>query len=125
MNAVVRADRFEPAARPQWTLVCRLDDILPGSGVAALVQGKPVAVFRLAGDRVYVIGNVDPFSGASVLSRGIVGDIGGDPVVASPVYKQHFRLADGRCREDESVGVASYRVAVVDGGVIVQSPAKQ
>lgn len=97
--------------------VCRLDDILPDAGACALVGGEQVAVFRV-GEKIFAIGNRDPFSGANVLSRGIVGDLNGELVVASPVYKQHFSLLDGRCIEDASVSVPVYR-AVLDGADVV------
>ena len=96
--------------------VCRLDDIVPDTGVAALVGGRQVAVFRV-GQEIHAIGNRDPFSRANVLSRGIVGDLRGELVVASPVYKQHFSLLTGRCIEDPSVSVPVYR-ARVEGGDI-------
>ena len=99
--------------------VCRLEDILPYGGVCALVAGEQVAVFRVDDDRVFALGNRDPFSGANVLSRGIVGDLKGELVVASPVYKQHFSLLTGRCLEDESVSVPVYRVRVDGADVIV------
>lgn len=124
MNAVTSACPRLRTDPPDWTMVCRLGDLLPGAGVAALVGGRVVAIFRLRDDSVFVIDNVDPFSGASILSRGIVGDIEGDPVVASPIFKQHFRLADGRCIEDDTVAVSSYRCLVVDGAVIVQAARK-
>jgi len=91
--------------------ICRLDDIVPGTGVAALVGAEQVAVFRID-QEVYAIGNRDPFSGANVLSRGIVGDLKGELVVASPVYKQHFSLLTGRCIEDPSVSVPVYGARV-------------
>jgi len=97
--------------------VCRVEEIVPNCGVCALVNGEQVAVFRLDDGRLFAIGNRDPFSGANVLSRGIVGDINGELVVASPVYKQHFSLASGRCIEDASVSVPVYRV-LVDGADI-------
>jgi assimilatory nitrate reductase catalytic subunit len=100
--------------------VCRLDDIVPGAGVCALVQGDQVAVFRLSDDRVCALGNRDPFSGANVLSRGIVGDLKGEPVVASPLYKQHFSLRSGRCLEDASVRVPVYGARVEEGVVMVE-----
>ena len=96
--------------------VCRIDDILDNTGVCALVGGEQVAVFRVD-EKIYAIGNRDPFSGANVLSRGIVGDINGELVVASPVYKQHFSLLTGRCIEDASVSVPVYRT-LVDGSEI-------
>ena len=91
--------------------VCRLDDIVPDTGICALVGGEQVAVFRID-QKIYAIGNRDPFSGANVLSRGIVGDLNGELVVASPVYKQHFSLLTGRCIEDASVSVPVYQAAL-------------
>lgn len=105
----------------QWAAVCPLEDIVPNSGVCALVSGRQVAVFRVADDRVYALSNHDPFSKANVLSRGIVGDIKGELVVASPVYKQHFSLATGQCIEDEAVKVTSFAARVSNGIVEVEA----
>src|SRR5436190_1958363 len=104
--------------------VCRLEDIVPNCGACALVEGEQVAVFRLDDDRVFAIGNRDPFSGANVLSRGIVGDLKGELVVASPVYKQHFNLLTGRCVEDASARVPVFSVRLEEGWVVVE-PRKQ
>jgi assimilatory nitrate reductase catalytic subunit len=100
--------------------VCRLEDIVPNSGVCALVRGRQVAIFRLDDDSVHALDNRDPFSKANVLSRGIVGDLKGELVVASPVYKQHFGLVSGRCVEDAAVQIPVYRAAVEDGFVFVE-----
>jgi nitrite reductase (NADH) small subunit len=108
-----------PAPADGWTPVCPLERLQPERGVCALVAGEPVAVFRTHDDRLFALHNLDPFSGASVLSRGIVGDLGGTPVVASPLYKQHFALESGVAVEDDSVVVATYPVRVVDGMVEV------
>jgi nitrite reductase (NADH) small subunit len=112
----MRALALQP--EPQWEDVCALDDILPGTGVCALVAGRQVAVVRTAGD-VYAIGNFDPFSKAFVLSRGIVGDRGGVPKIASPIYKQTFDLRTGQCLDDPRVRVPSYEVRVERGRVLV------
>ena len=104
--------------------VCPLQDIIANAGVAALVDGEQVAVFRLDDDSVHAVGNRDPFSGANVLSRGIVGDLQGELVVASPVYKQHFSLRTGRCLEDETILIPVYRARVENGFVVVE-PGKQ
>jgi nitrite reductase (NADH) small subunit len=100
-------------------VVCRYADLVPERGVAALVGDRQVALFRTFDGAVYALGNTDPFSGANVLSRGIVGSRGDVPTVASPMYKQVFDLRDGRCLDDPAVGVASYAVTVVDGMVMV------
>ncbi|MDF1822105.1 MAG: nitrite reductase small subunit NirD [Alcanivoracaceae bacterium] len=103
----------------EWVAVCPTTDILPWTGVAARIDGQQVAIFRTADNEIFVIGNHDPFSGANVISRGIVGDIDGELVVASPVYKQHFRLRDGICIEDAQVSLGSWPVRIFDGIVVV------
>ncbi len=104
-----------------WTAICPLDQIVPNTGVCALFDGQQVAVFHVAGDeqRVYAIGNFDPNSGASVLSRGIVGNLGERVVVASPIYKQHFDLATGECLEAPEHSVRSFRARIEGGKVWV------
>ena len=103
--------------------MCRLADIVPNTGVCALVGGHQVAVFRVGDDALYALSNHYPFSRANVLSRGIVGDLKGELVVASPVYKQHFSLVTGRCIEDETVSVPVYGASVQGKDVMVQKPA--
>jgi nitrite reductase (NADH) small subunit len=106
-----------------WVRVCRLDQLQPGRGVAALLGDRQVALFRLAGDDgldvVHAIDNIDPISGAAVLSRGIVGDREGRPVVASPVYKQAFSLETGRCLDEPGQEVEVFSVRITDGWVRV------
>ena len=112
------------AAGPDvWERVCPLDGLTPDRGAAALVRGRQVALFRLSSGEVYALGNRDPFSGAQVLSRGIVGDRAGVPKVASPVYKQSFDLRTGACLDDAGVAVPAYPVQVgEDGWVAVAVP---
>ena len=104
-----------------WVAVCLLEDIVPNTGVCALVGRNQVAVFRLDDDSVHAIGNHDPFSRANVLSRGVVGDLKDELVVASPVYKQHFSLVSGRCLEDPDVRVPVFPTRVEGGMVLVQA----
>jgi nitrite reductase (NADH) small subunit len=107
-----------PVGRPGldvWVPVCPLDRILPDTGVAALVAGLQVAVFRLADGRIFAIDNHDPCSGANVLARGLVGEDDGRPYVASPVHKQRFDLRSGSCLDEEDVRVAVHRIRVIDG----------
>ena len=110
-----------PPADARWAAVCRLEDIVPNTGVCALVDGRQVAVFRLNDNSVYAIDNRDPFSRANVLSRGIVGDLKGELVVASPVYKQHFSLTTGQCLEDPGVRVAVFPVRIDGDAILVQA----
>jgi nitrite reductase (NADH) small subunit len=103
--------------------VCPLHRIDRESGVAALVHGQAVAVFRTYDDQVFALSNRDPFGRAGVLARGIVGtrrtDEGDVPFVASPLHKHAFDLRTGRCLDDPGVTVPSYDVVVRDGVVLV------
>ena len=102
-----------------WTAVCAADDILPNTGVCALVAGRHVAVFRVGNDEFHAIDNIDPQSGASVLSRGLIGSLGDRVVVASPLYKNHFDLRTGECLEAPQNSVHPHAVRVDDGRVLV------
>ncbi len=104
-----------------WTAVCGIDDIVANTGVCALLNGEQIAVFHVAdaAERVFAIGNVDPNSGVSVLSRGLVGNLGERIVVASPLYKNHFDLATGECLEAPEHSVRAHAVRVADGRVLV------
>ena len=122
----------EPTLVPDtWIRVCPIDRLLPGRGAAARVGDRQIALFRIAADvaadvlgddaadardAVFAIDNLDPFSGAKVLARGIVGDTGGVLKVASPVYKQSFDLRTGACLDDEDVRVTAYPVTIGDDG---------
>jgi nitrite reductase (NADH) small subunit len=102
-----------------WVDVCALDDLEPGRGACVLVDGVQVALFRVTADELYAVSNYDPFSGAYVLSRGIVGSQGEVRKVTSPVYKQGFDLRSGACLDDASVTVETFPVRTVDGRVEV------
>jgi len=85
-----------------------------------LVEGRQVAIFYMPKENaVYAINNYDPFGHANVLSRGIIGDINGQPVVASPLYKQHFNLQTGVCLEDETVTIPTYAIRIENGSIQV------
>lgn len=96
----------------EWIDVCSVDDLQKNSGVCALVEGEQVAIFYMADNSIYAINNYDPFGKVHVLSRGMIGDIKGEPMVSSPLYKQHFNLKTGVCFEDETVSVASYGIRI-------------
>ena len=114
------------AAALSWHEVCRLTDLSPERGAAALVDGVQVALFRTHDDQVYAVQQLDPYSAANVMSRGIVGSRADLPTVASPMYKQVFDLRSGECLD--AVGkdprpLRTYPVRVLDGVVGVALPA--
>ena len=122
----------------RWELACLVSDLFPERGAAALFGDVQVALFRLPADpldpadggQVYAVQNLDPFSGANVMSRGIVGTRGGVPTVAAPVYKQVFSLVTGEClvaadktpKGDLSPNLTTYPVEIRDGAIHVGLP---
>ena len=117
------ADPVMPTGAPAgWVRVCRLGDLEPGRGVAALVGGVQIALFLVrhgVADTVYAVGHHDPYSGANVIARGIVGTRGEVPTVASPMHKQVFDLRTGACLDDPGVSLGKHEVRIVDGDVEV------
>jgi nitrite reductase (NADH) small subunit len=111
----------------RWTAICGLDEIVPNTGVCALIDGEQIAVFHVRvpdqgqtpADRYFAIQNYDPNSKAAVLSRGLVGNLGERIVVASPIYKQHFDLQTGECLEAPEHSVTAYPTRVEDGKIWV------
>ncbi len=90
-------------------------------GVAAIVGGEYVAVFRLADGEVLAVDHVDPFTGVPVLARGLIGSVGDRVVVISPLHKQRFDLRTGACIDDPAMSVRSWPTAVVDDHVWVDA----
>ncbi|HET7543172.1 MAG TPA: nitrite reductase small subunit NirD [Polyangiaceae bacterium] len=118
MSALVENPRIASDVS-EWRDVCAIDDVLPGSGVAALIDGVQIAIIRTRDGRFAALSNFDPFSNAFVIARGIVGDRAGVPKIASPIYKQNFSLETGECLDDPSVRLAVFPIRVVAGRVQV------
>jgi nitrite reductase (NADH) small subunit len=101
-----------------WTAACRYDYLIPNRGVGVLLPDDvQAALFRLDDGSLHAVGNIDPFSGAAVMSRGIVGDRGGRATVQTPIKKQAFALDDGVCLDDPDVTLPVYATRLVDGRV--------
>ncbi|GAA4153596.1 nitrite reductase small subunit NirD [Actinomadura keratinilytica] len=94
----------------RWHPVCSYDELIPERGVCALIEGVQVAVFRTFAGELYALSNLDPFSGAHVISRGILGTRGGVPTVASPMYKEVFDLRTGVCLDDPQVALPTFPI---------------
>lgn len=100
-----------------WITACAYELLVPCRGVGVLMpDGTQVALFRLDDGSLRAIGNVDPWSGAAVMSRGIVGDRAGRACVQSPIKKQAFAFDDGSCLDDGAVSVPVFRTRVTEDG---------
>lgn len=126
---LVRAGSADvPTSGKGWVAVCTMRQLLPERGVAVLVGTEQVALFRVSGGEgcfVYAVGHRDPFCGANVMARGIVGSTrdperGERDTVASPMYKHAFDLRTGECLTEPGVRLPVYRTWVAGGVVYVQ-----
>jgi len=106
----------------EWTPVCRVSDLEPLWGEAALVGAEQIALFRLADDRLFAVSNIDPATQAAVMSRGIVGSKGDRPTIASPLLKDVYELETGSCLTQAGLGLPIWRIRVDDGIVHVAPP---
>lgn len=113
------------AVAPEWVPVCDYAGLTPERGVAALLDGDQIALFRLADGTLRAVGNRDPFSGAYVIARGIVGSRGAAPTITSPMFKQVFDLDSGRCLDDAAAGLPTYPVRLAGDTVLVGTSARR
>lgn len=106
----------------RWQEICGLDEIPEQAGIGARLGRKPIALFRF-GKSVYALDDREPGSDANVLSRGILGDAAGEPVVISPLYKQRIRLRDGCQVDNGEPAVRAWPVKIENGKVWVGNDA--
>jgi nitrite reductase (NADH) small subunit len=112
-----RRGRSLPTQTP--VAVCALEQLHVERGAAALVHGHQVALFRLVDGSVHAIDHRDPAADANVIARGLLGTVGDEWYVASPLHKHRYSLVTGKCLSDDTLGVAVHRVEVEDGTVFV------
>lgn len=96
-----------------WITLCDVRDLVKNSGVCALINNRQIALFSIERDNntsMFAIDNWDPIAHANVMYRGIVGSVENDVVVASPIYKQRYRLASGECIDNPELTIRTYAV---------------
>jgi nitrite reductase (NADH) small subunit len=117
-RTAVRPGILPPPGARQWVPACPVTALVPGRGVAVLLPGgAQAALFLLPNGMIYAVDNLDPYARAAVLSRGLTGDRGGEPTVASPLLKQVFSLRTGAALDDPTVALPTYAVRVQAGTV--------
>ena len=110
------------AMRNEWIDICSTADLVDYSGISAMINGQQIAIFYVpdAEQAVYALDNFCPSAQANVLARGIIGDVNGELVVASPIYKEHFSLITGECIE-KPLSVRVWPVSIESDRVLVMA----
>lgn len=109
-----------PGTTAGWHRICRLEDLEPAWGEAAIVRGRQVALFRTGPDEVLAVDHEDPATGAHVMARGILGSRGTRPTIASPLHKEVYDLETGECLSTAGLFLATFNTRVVEGFVEVE-----
>lgn len=103
------------ASIPDWTPVCRVDDIpVLGARRVARDRGVAVAVFRNEHDEVHALLDRCPHRGGP-LSQGIVFSRS----VACPLHNWTIGLADGRAQAPDEGCVPRFACRVENGQVLL------
>lgn len=102
-----------------WIKVGEPSALTANNGVACRIGTRQVALFWLPAlePAYYALDNFDPFGQAQVMAWGMVGDLQGEPCVASPLYKQHFSLRSGVCLEKPEIRLAVWPVKQEEGAL--------
>lgn len=112
----------QAALEPRWHDICAESELVDNSGICALIEDQQIAIFTLVtqGSRqLYAVSNWDPIGKANVIYRGIIGSVGETPVVASPLYKEHYSLETGLCIEKDEVSLQTFEIQLRDGRILV------
>ncbi len=106
-----------------WVGVGTVADF-PKNGGAAVKYGRvQIAVFNFASrGEWYACQNMCPHKKAFVLSRGIVGDVGGEPKVACPLHKKTFSLMTGESLQQEEYRIRTFPVRIEGDEVLLKLP---
>lgn len=103
-----------------WHDACEVSDLQPDSGVCVWLESRQIALFHFsATGAIYAVANRDPVSGANVMSRGMIGDLNGEPMIAAPMYKQHYSLVTGICLDDAHLSIKTYAAKIAQNRVLV------
>ncbi|GHG72023.1 hypothetical protein GCM10010919_23980 [Alishewanella longhuensis] len=124
MSQLAHALESQPSLQQQAVILCRQQDLVPFSGVAARFAEYAIALFYLPGETVelYGLSHIDPVTKAPVMAHGLLGETKGEFYVAAPLHKQQYRLSDGQCLSDSALTLQVFKVQLLDGQVYLLPP---
>ncbi len=96
-------------------MICRLADLEVGRGRLVEIDGRCLAVFRVAGGGVFALDNACPHRDGPLA----FGDLR-EATVYCPVHSWAFDLATGRCRDVPGSAVRTYRARVRGDSVWIE-----
>lgn len=105
-----------------WTNIGASSEYPTNFGSCVKVNETQVAVFHLPTEQKwYAVQNYNPQNERMVLSRGILGDQAGTPIVICPLHKYRYSLESGECFTDEQYKLKVFEVKEEDGALWVKA----
>lgn len=97
----------------KWVRVARTEDIPADAGACVRVGEMQIAVFNFSSrGEWYACQNSCPHKRDMVLSRGLLGDLKGEPKVACPQHKKTFSLQTGKNLGGEEYCIRTFPVRI-------------
>ncbi len=104
-----------------WTNIGSIEQYPTELGSCVKVGDAQVAVFHLATEQKwYAVQNFNPQNERMVISRGILGDQEGTPIVICPLHKYRYSLENGECFTDEQYRLKVYEVREEGGELFLK-----
>jgi nitrite reductase (NADH) small subunit len=101
-----------------WFKAARVDDFPENGGACVKYKDLQIAVFNFSRrNEWYACQNLCPHKMQMILSRGMVGSVGGEPKVACPFHKKTFSLKTGECLNSDECSISVFPVRVENGFV--------
>ena len=101
-----------------WLHVANTSDFAATGRGCVKLGDKQIAIFNVENEW-YAVQNKCPHRQQMVLSRGLVGDVQGEPKVACPLHKNAFSLRTGKHFGGE-YRLETYQVKEVNGQVYMR-----
>ncbi len=115
-----------PGAETKW--VCFGDaDTVPVEGGATVKYGRhQIAVFNFSKtENWYACQNLCPHKREMVLSRGLLGDVGGIPKIVCPMHKKSFSLENGEGLSDPTYSIQTFPIEIREGRIYIELPTEE
>lgn len=104
----------------KWKNAGKVSDFPEEGGACVLINDEQIAVYNFTSKRKwYATQNLCPHKQEMILSRGMIGDVKGEPKVACPFHKKQFSLNSGACLTGEDYEIKTYPVKVEGDAVFV------
>lgn len=105
----------------QWMEIGPISEFPIDGGVCMKVGVKQIAIFNFSSTgKWYATDNMCPHKMQMVLSRGIIGDLNGEPKIACAFHKKQFSLESGKCLDDGNCkSIATYPIKIEGSKVYV------